>query len=527
MTDTPATAQPVSIDASSVDAAEAKKPNDLQRASRHTIVYGIGFLLNRVVGLAMLPVYTRFLTPADYGVLQLIELTFEVVMIIAGARLSSGVFHFFHKAKTAREQSAVLGTTFVMMVGAYVLVTTVAFASAPAISQVVFRTPARADLIRIAAVGLAFQSLLLVPIADLQVRERSTRYVFANSTKLLIQLTLNIITLVVLKMGVRGMLISTVVGNTVVGAWLAITMLREVGVVWSWPMARAVFTFSMPLVAMQFATFVSTYGDRFFLQRSFPVALEGDSAVGIYGLAYQFGFLLNTLAFYPFYNAWEPMRFDVAKRPDRDAVYARSFVYFNMFYITVGLFMSLMVLDFLRIMTTPAFVSAAAMAPVIMLAYVFQGWTDIQNLGLFITERTGLLSLANWVAAGVAVLGYVLLIPRYHGMGAAVATLFSFVVRHVLVLVMAQRLWPVRYEWAPVVKLLVLACATVAASTFLPRMSIPLSILTRSGLFALFVAAAVSSGIVSDDDRVLLKKLVRSPRAAVAQIKASMLTTSG
>jgi len=491
----------------------------LQRVSRHGFIYGIGFLISRAVGFVMLPVYTRFLTPADYGILQLIELTFEIVIIVAGARLASGIFHFFHKARDDRERSAVLTTTLALMFASYVVVTSLVFVAAPAISGLVFRSRDHADLIRIAAVGLAFQSLLLVPMAYFQVRERSHHYVLANTVKMVIQLSLNIVTVVGLHMGARGVLIATLVGNAVVGTWLAGWMLKELGFVLSGAVARSVFVFSLPLVAMQFATFVSTYGDRFFLQRAFPSAADGDAAVGIYGLAYQFGFLLNSVGFYPFYNIWEPMRFEIAKHADRDRLYSRGFLYFNLVYLTIGLVIGLMVFDLLRIVAAPAFVAAATMAPVVMLAYVLQGWTDIQNIGLLITERTSLLSLANWVAAGVALLGYLLLIPRFHGMGAAVATVLSFAVRHALVLSLSQRYWPVRYDWTPVLKVLLAAISFVAVGMALPPVAIPLSILIRLGMIGLYALVIWNLGVLNDTDRAFLLRFVRSPRGAIAGLR--------
>ena len=504
----------------------AEGTSHLQRVRRHGLVYGVGFVISRVIGFAMLPVYTRYLGPEHYGILQLLDLAFEIVIIVAGSRLSSGIFHFYHKATTERERHAVLSTTLLLMMATFATVTGAAFVFAPAISQLVFRTPEYAGLVRLGSAGLAFQSVLLVPIAYLQVREWSHRYVIATTLKLILQLVINLVTLVVFGMGVKGVLLSMLIGNAVVGTWLSVQMIRDTGVVLSRGVARSVILFSLPLMAMQVATFLSTYGDRFFLQRAFPNQADGAAAVGIYGLAYQFGFLVNTVAFYPFYNIWEPMRFEIAKRPDRDSLYAHAFVSLNLVYLSIGLALALFVFDLLRIMATPPFLAAATMAPVVMLAYVLQGWTDIQNLGLVITERTSWLSLANWIAAGVALLMYALLIPRYHGMGAAVATLLSFFVRHALVLRMSQRVWPVRYDWSPVLKLLALVTAFVAIGMLLPVLSLIASVAVRIGLLAVYGLVVWVSGIMAESDRAFVRGLVRSPRSAMAGMKGALLGTT-
>src|SRR4030095_17071590 len=91
-------------------------------------------------------------------------------------------------------------------------------------------------------------------------------------------------------------------------------------------------------------------------------------------------------------------------------------------FISVAVGIALYVHDFIRVMSAPSFRPAADIVPVILLAYIFHGWTEHQNLGILIKERTERITWANWVAAAVALVGYVLLIPLLHGVGAALRT---------------------------------------------------------------------------------------------------------
>ena len=52
---------------STVSSSVAKEGKIL---AKHSAVYGLGTILNRVVGFIMITIYTRFLTPADYGILE-------------------------------------------------------------------------------------------------------------------------------------------------------------------------------------------------------------------------------------------------------------------------------------------------------------------------------------------------------------------------------------------------------------------------------------------------------------------------
>ena len=62
------------------------------------------------VSFVMLPVYTRYLRPSQYGAIELIEMSFDLLTMVAGARLHGGVFRYYYKAETETERNAVIST---------------------------------------------------------------------------------------------------------------------------------------------------------------------------------------------------------------------------------------------------------------------------------------------------------------------------------------------------------------------------------------------------------------------------------
>jgi O-antigen/teichoic acid export membrane protein len=145
-------------------------------------------------------------------------------------------------------------------------------------------------------------------------------------------------------------------------------------------------------------------------------------------------------------------------------------------------------------MSDPAFHAAARLVPIIVLAYVFQAWSDVVQFGIDASEQTRYVTYATWGAAVPLVAGYLVLIPLFGGYGAAIATLIGFVVRFLLMFVFAQRVWPVRYEWGSIIGLLGWACAAimiyhvVAPATLLTQLALAASI----GAVYLVAGAAVA-----------------------------------
>lgn len=468
---------------------------------RHSLVYGAGIILTKAVSFVMIPVYTRFLNPSDYGVLQLITMVLEVVSIAAGSRIAFGIFHFYHKAQTDDGRRDVLSTALLLLAVTYGLAAMATIALAPQIATLVFGAGSNHALyVRLAAMSLAFESLLLVPASLFQLRERSKLFVLVSLARLALQVIMNLVLLAWFRMGVTGVLLGNLIANIVVGVVVALFMFGDIGMRFQRSVARDFLRFGLPLVAMQVATFIYTFGDRYFLNRA-----AGAAAVGLYGLAYQFGFLVAALGYTPFQRVWDPQRFAVAKRADRDVIYARVFVYLSLVLVSGALIVSLFAGDMLRIIAAPAFRPAAVFVPLLAGAYVIHCWGNFLNIGIYITERTEYFTAANWAAAAVAMAGYLLLIPRWEAWGAAWATLASVVVRCWLAYAFSQRLWPVRYAWRPVLTILAWGIATGVAGALMSPTSLPLSVGLHAALFAANLAL-IWRIVLSDDERLAIRR---------------------
>jgi len=468
----------------------------LKNIGKHAVIYGVGMVLSRAVSFLMLPIYTRYLTPSDYGVMALIEMTLDFIAIIGGSQLAVGVFRFYHKTDDRVDRRDIVSTSFALVGVLYVVISALVFAAAGPLAQLLFSSGEHTLVIRVAALNLATQSLLIVPLSLARVEDRSTLFVGANAAKMVLGVAFNLLFVVWMRMGVLGIFVSSLLANALVGGGLGLWLVRSVGITISRRWTRDLLRYGVPLMGMQVATFMATFSDRYFLQ-----ALGDESVVGLYSLAYQFGFLLVMVGFTPLDMVWGPKRFEVARRPDGKDVLARAFVGISVLLLTVAMGITVYVGDVLRIMATPAFHSAAHVVPLILVAYVLQCWASVQDVGILIAERTEFLTLANVLSAVVAVCGYALLVPRYMEWGAASATVLAFLTRYLTTYYFSQRLWPVTYRWRPVVTVVVWSAAVSGAALALPSLPIPQSLAARTGLVAVYFAGLWFLPILGADGR--------------------------
>ena len=469
-------------------------------------------VLTKAVSFIMLPVYTRYLNPAQYGAIELIEMSFDLLTMVAGARLLGGVFRYYYKAETENERNAVISTGALLICGGYAAVGAVAFAAATPLARLVLGNASLSGLVRIGSLALASQSLTSLPPALLRVRGRFRSVVVVQLARLAMQVALNVLFLVHYLMGPNGIFLSTLLANLCVGGVVLVMVLRPVGIHFSQHAATALYRFGVPLIAVQAATFILTFGDRPFLRAVTPLdPLTGKpdlTSVGIYTMAYQFAFALASLTQTPFSLVWEPKRFEIATHADHDAIYARVFVYFNVVLMAGSLGVAMFSHDVLHLIATKAFFGASDYVPLLVVSIILQGWAGTQDIGILVSEQTKYLAIANWVAAVVALIAYALLIPPYHLWGAASATAIAYVVRYALTYVFSQRLWPVRYDWPPVIRLIALTAVTYGISVYIPWGPLVYMLPARISLYIVYLIAVWFAGVVSADDRAAALRMV-------------------
>jgi hypothetical protein len=106
--------------------------------------------------------------------------------------------------------------------------------------------------------------------------------------------------------------------------------------------------------------------------------------------------------------------------------------------------------------------------PPVVLACFFQAGASLMDAAFYVRHRTGLKLCITLGATAVMLVLYLLLIPRYGGLGAALATLGGFAFLAVCTWVITQRIFPVRYEWPRLAAFVGLTVALWLVSRGLP-----------------------------------------------------------
>ena len=431
---------------------------ELKALLKHTSVYGAGNLLNKLVGFLLIPFYTHYLSPADYGTLELLDLSVALLGLAVLMWMNASIVRYYYDYEDQRNRNEVISTALVIacLVGTVCAAAGIVFAKP--LSALILKSPDFYKYFWPLSITFFFSTLSSVSFSFLRAKQRSALVTALSVASMILSLSLNIYFIAVLKTGVIGILYSGLISTALTAIVLTVATLREVGLDFNADKLKALVIYGAPLVFTSFSAFALNFSDRFFLQHYTNV-----STVGIYALGYKFAFMLSFLIVQPFDMIWSSRLYEVAKKQDGEKLFSRIFRYYGLVLVTCALGLSLVIKDIIAVVAAPSYRDAYKIVPVVALAYVFQGAYRFMVGGIYLkkkTYRVGMISAAS-LAANL-ILNFTL-IPIYGAMGAAWATALSFLFMAALAYIVSEKLYAAKYQ----VSALLIPIASAAALYFI------------------------------------------------------------
>jgi O-antigen/teichoic acid export membrane protein len=469
----------------------------LGRLGRHSLIYGLGGLVSRIVAVLLLPVYTHYLTPADYGKIETLVALTTLLGIILRAGISSAFFRFYFDAEDAAGRRTVLRTSFWFTMGGGTLGLLLLLVLAAPISDLLFDTTSAANLVRAAGVAL-WATVNYEQLTSLfRVEERSLAFVGASLANVAVTIGVTLLLVVSLDKGAVGVIVGNFSGTLVV--YLALLGFRreQLGLEFDRGLLRAMNRFGIPLVPTALFLWVTNFSDRFFLVKLSDVAQAGLYSVGV-RVASAMVLLLTA-----FRMAWPAFAYSIREDDHAKRAYAFVLTYMTVVTSWLALVLTLLAPWLVHILAAPRFASASRVVGPLSFASVAFGAYIVIAIGVGRIRRTQF----NWVVTGAAAIVNVALnltlIPPYGMMGAAIATVAAYVTMAVGMAWWSQRVYPVPYQWRRVGTAALSAVALAVAGKLL-HVGLPAAVV----LCAVYPLALALLGFTSREERRRLGRLV-------------------
>jgi len=488
---------------------------DLKRLVKDSLIYGIGTVSRSLIGFILIPLYTRYLTTEEYGVLALALVALASLIILFELGMSKALFRFYFETEDENDRKTVIGTCLLVLliVGVPLLILLFVFAGSGA--RLALSSGQYSTFWILVSASAFIESLITLPYAVLRARMRSRTYTFFFVFNLILLVSLTSLFVVGLDGGINGILAARLLSSGVILLCFIPLLLRATRFAPPRTLMRDLLLYGLPFVPLGLIGWGLRYINRYFLEHF--TSLE---TIGIYSLGGQIGMAMIILVVGPFQLVWAPYKFIIAKGPRAREKFSLFFTYFTFLAAFIGLGLSALAPEIVRIMSTPPYYRAGAIVPWVVLAYILYGLSFNLNIGIDLEKKTYLLPIITGCGLLIGAICNYLLIPAYGMLGAAWAFAASYAVLPVLMYVICRYYYRINYETRRLIHIAVAAGALYILARIIDGRAFSLG--TTIGLkiliVVLFFPLLLATGFFSQRERTRIRKLW--PGQSFGQLKS-------
>ncbi len=477
----------------------------------HGFIYALTNMIARAVGFIMIPVYTHHLSPAQYGIIELLDTTMAILALVAGQRVSGAILRFYFDSEDPQRRSRIVSSGLIACVCVTALLALGLQPFCPVLAKAIFGKPEYGVYIQLNLVSFVGSFVVNLCYTYVRILKKSMLFLIVSISNLILALSLNILFIVHLDLGVFGVLYSGMIATSSTAIILLIFTFRKVGFGWDWPLVKSMYVYIFPLVLGSLWSMAEDFLSRYFIR-----TLTGLTEVGIFSLAYKFGVINNFLITGPFFSIWNVKCWELAKLPEGPEKMARIFTIFNFLALASGLALSIPAREIIQLAADHRFASSADFIPILVLGNILLSQYYFFTFGMQWAKKTKYIGTISWiVGATTIVLDYFLI--RWLGLwGAALAMLASSLFRNVLSFPTGQRLYRIPYEYGMVIKLFVLALGLFLTGRFVDLHSLIGNLAFHGVLVLLYPMILVLSGFFRPEEISAAKSMAIGLRAKIA-----------
>ncbi len=470
---------------------------NLFNTAKHTIIYSLGNLSIKMVGFILLPLYTTYLTTADYGLLAIIEAIAQFSIGVLSFKLSTAMLRWASVESDTYKKKQII---FTAMLSSGILI--IPFV----VSSFIFASYLSELLLDSDKLYIYFYYLSIYIFVEiynsfildlLRLKQKSVLYIIILITKLLLNLVLAIYFVAYAQIGVEGIVLSMLISSALFSFVTIPFTLKQIVFKFDIKTGKEMFIYGFPLVFSTISTMILTLADRFALKHFYSL-----SEVGIYNLGYKLSSIVNIVIIQSFQMGFLPIAY---KMYDKEG--AKEFFAKVLTYLTFVLVFSVLTLSFyskeiiLLLSKDPAYYEAYKIVPFISYTFLIKGIYYMFSLGLHFVKKTKYNSFIVLTGAVINLILNFALIPNYGIYGASIASIISSFVILVLYYYYSQREYYVNYEIKRLVILILSSVIITSSLYYINNESILIGLVIKSSILLTFPLLLFVFGFFSKTEK--------------------------
>lgn len=412
--------------------------------------YLVGQILLMAAGFVSFPILTRMLSVGDYGVLGITTTTISIIVALAKLGVPSSIVRYYSEYNNERGLTELYSTIFFGYGGIAIIISAVFYVVLRIIGGYLLIPN---DIVLFASIIVILTSLNVIVTSSIRAEQNTKLYNIIMIAVKYSALLASLLTLYFISKDIYGYYIGQLTAYSIMTYLIVWYFVRR------HKLAPSKFDRQIFNKTLRFGSYLSwselihlmlSYADRYMIQ-----FMIGSSALGIYTAGYNLATYVVEIIMYPINYAIDPIYLGIYQNEGLEktqAFLSKTLSYFLMFVLPVTFGFAAVGKDLLQLLATNKFASADTILFYVVAGNAIYATQVILNAGLFIKKKTHVMLRVKVASCFLNIGLNYFLIPINGILGAAQATLVTYIFYTVFITVCSFKELSFRIEFGRILR---------------------------------------------------------------------------
>jgi O-antigen/teichoic acid export membrane protein len=434
----------------------------LKKISSHSFLYGVSTLSYQLVGIILLPLYTRYISTVEFGIYSISLIVTTYFGVFSNLGIPQAFYRLYFDLKEEKEKYELITTSFIFVTLLSLALILIMFVFKGYLLSVFFVEDKYYPCFYITIFLSLFESPQLITFYYFRIEDQVKQYVIFNFLKSAVLLLFSWGFLIVFHYGILGIFLARLISSFPTYLYLMFIILRKHGISFSKQKVKEMNIYGFPFFVIGILGTVMASLDR-------PIMLKYMSMadVGIYSVAFRISSGVKMIIATAFGLGFSPLVMGIQNEANGRKVFSKIFTYYLLVAGLVVLGISIFSKEIIQMLASREYMEAYIAIPLLCLGTLFYGIYTNMEVGIFITKKSKYYLPIMFISSIIYVVLNFLLIPKFGFIGAALANALSFLIMPILTYCYGKKIYYIPYEFIRIIKIFIVIFMLYLISVFI------------------------------------------------------------
>lgn len=394
---------------------------------KNTLIYSIGEIFPKLISFILLPVFTTYLSSADYGIISYTNSVMFFLLVISSLCLNTYLLRNYFECESESERKKLIGNVVLTILFFNIFLLAVVYLLGPSIIRYTHLQIPFYPYFSLSILNNFLEVFSIVPLIIYRVQEKALLYITIDILRAFLLFMVTYLLIVHFKWGVLGNFYGRLFVN--MGFMLIyITIILENSTLnFNYHRIIKSLKFSLPLIPGAIGYLLMSMSDRIILERYVSL-----SEIGIFSVAYTLAFSLSIII-QSGYRAFEPEIYRAYGSEAFIGFVEKIHKTFMFVVVLLACLLTTFCKEILLIMTKGDFVKGYTLIPLILIGVITTAQNALFGSVIIAEKKTKLSSLSTIIGGAISIGFNVMLIPVYGIYAAATASAVAYIAMNIII----------------------------------------------------------------------------------------------